>query len=99
MKWENLPKPWTKEQCRRRYIEGDDNIGIRPLAEISGNPKRTIEVWVRKEQWVEQKKQYRNKLRSTIQKETIEKKSKKYQMNFQILLPKTMKYINLLGIT
>lgn len=77
MKWENLPKPWTKEQCRRRYIEGDDNIGIRPLAEISGNPKRTIEVWVRKEQWVEQKKQYRNKLRSTIQKETIEKKSKK----------------------
>lgn len=77
MKWENLPKPWTKEECRRRYIEGDDSIGIRPLAEISGNSKATIELWVRKELWVEQRTQYRNKLRSTIQKETIEKKSKK----------------------
>lgn len=77
MKWENLPKPWTKEQCRRRYIEGDDSIGIRPLAEISGNPKTTIELWVRKEQWVEQRKQYRNKLRLTIQEKTVEKTSEK----------------------
>lgn len=77
MKWENLPKPWTKEQCRRRYIEDDDSIGIRPLAEISGNPKTTIELWVRKELWVEQRKQYRNKLRSTIQEKTVEKTSEK----------------------
>lgn len=77
MKWEKLPKPWTKEQCRRRYVESDDDIGIRPLAEISGQPKGTIEVWVRRELWVEQRRQYRDTLRSTIQEKTVEKKSQK----------------------
>lgn len=39
MKWEKLPKPWTKEQCRRRYVESEEDIGIRKLAVQAGLSK------------------------------------------------------------
>ena len=77
MRWEKLPRPWTKEQCRRRYVESDDDIGIRGLADASGHGKGTVEGWVRRELWLDQRRQYRDTLKTTIQEKTIEKTSEK----------------------
>jgi hypothetical protein len=77
LRWEKLPRPWTKEQCRRRYVEADDDIGIRGLADASGQPKGTLERWSRNELWVDQRVQYRDTLKTTIQEKTIEKTSEK----------------------
>lgn len=77
MRWEKLPRPWTKEQCRRRYVEADDNIGVRGLAEASGVPRSTVENWSRTELWVEQRRQYQGNLKAAIQEKTIEKTSEK----------------------
>ncbi|MFN5592993.1 MAG: hypothetical protein ACK482_06010 [Aphanizomenon sp.] len=77
MKWEKLPKPWTKEQCRRRYVESEEDIGIRKLAVEAGLGKGTVEVWVRRELWVDQRRQYQDTLKTTIQVKTIQKASEK----------------------
>lgn len=77
MNWEELPKPWTREQCRRRYVEDESDIGIRTLAALSGNTKTTIEGWVKRELWIQQRTEYRQKLNNTIQEKTIEKTSEK----------------------
>ena len=77
MKWDELPKPWTKEQCRRRYVECEDDIGIRGLSKVSGQGKGSIERWVKTELWLAQRHEYREVLRTTIQEKTIEKTSDK----------------------
>lgn len=77
MKWEKLPRPWTKEQCRRRYVECDDDIGLRGLATASGQSRRTVEDWSRTELWAEQRRQFRGNLNAVIQEKTIEKTSEK----------------------
>ncbi len=77
MRWEKLPRPWTKEQCRRRYVEADDNIGVRGLAEASGVSRSTVESWSRTELWVEQRRQFQGNLKAAIQEKTIEKTSEK----------------------
>lgn len=77
MKWEDLPKPWTKEQCRRRYVESEDDIGIRRLALDAGLGKGTVEGWVRRELWVEQRRQYQDTLKTSIREKTIHKASEK----------------------
>lgn len=77
MRWEKLSRPWTKEQCRRRYVEADDNIGVRGLAEASGVSRSTVESWSRTELWVEQRRQYQGNLKAVIQEKTIEKTSEK----------------------
>jgi histone H3/H4 len=77
LRWEKLPRPWTKEQCRRRYVEADDDIGIRGLADASGQSKGTVEGWVKRELWLDQRRQYRDTLKTTIQEKTIEKTSEK----------------------
>ena len=77
MNWEELPKPWTKEQCRQRYVEGGDDIGIRGLANLAGLNKGTIEYWVRKEEWVRQRRQFRDRLKTETQQKAIEKTSER----------------------
>jgi predicted house-cleaning noncanonical NTP pyrophosphatase (MazG superfamily) len=77
LKWDELPKPWTKEQCRRRYVECEDDIGIRGLSKVSGQGKGSIERWVKAELWLAQRYEYREVLRTTIQEKTIEKTSDK----------------------
>ena len=79
MNWEELPKPWKREQCRQRYVEGDDDIGIRGLAKISGQPKGTLERWARDDspRWIVQRGQYRDRLKTEIQQKTIEKASER----------------------
>ena len=77
MNWEELRLPWTREQCRRRYVEGEDNIGVRGLAKMSGVPKGTLERWVRSDCWPAQREKYRETLKVSIQEKTIEKTSDK----------------------
>jgi histone H3/H4 len=77
MKWEKLPKPWTKEQCRRRYVESEEDIGIRKLAVQAGLSKGTVEGWVRRELWVDQRRRYQDTLQTTIQVKTIHKTSER----------------------
>lgn len=77
MHWNRLKKPWTKEQCRRRYVEGGDDIGIRGLADTSGQPKGTVERWARQELWVDQRRRYKDALTTTVQQKTLEKTSDK----------------------
>jgi hypothetical protein len=77
LNWEELPKPWTKEQCRQRYVESGDDIGIRGLANLSGLNKGTVERWVRNEDWVRQRRQYCDRLKASTQEKTIEKASER----------------------
>lgn len=77
MNWDKLPKPWTKEQCRRRYVEGGDTIGIRGLSDASGQPRTTLGRWSGEGGWVEQRAQYENRLVTATQTRTVEKVSDK----------------------
>lgn len=77
MNWHRLPRPWNKEQCRRRYVEGGDNIGLRALAEISGQSKGNLERWSRKHGWVDQRGQFIGKMNAAVQEKIIEKTSEK----------------------
>ena len=67
-------KQWTKEECRRRYVEGE-RIGQRALSEQSGRQPTVIARWCREGNWVQQREQYVSKLRAEIQAKTIEKTS------------------------
>lgn len=58
-------------------MEGGDDIGIRGLADASGQPKGSVERWARQELWVEQRRQYKDTLTTTVQQKTIEKTSEK----------------------
>lgn len=74
MNWDELPKPWTEEQCRSRYVDVGDKIGIRTLAELSGHPKSTVGDWARKGNWASEKRKYLDNLAG---RKTIEKTSEK----------------------
>ncbi len=67
-------KQWTKEECRRRYVEGE-KIGQRALAEQSGRTKSVISDWCSADGWVQQREQYQGRLRAEVQAKTIEKTS------------------------
>lgn len=58
--WDNLPKPWTIDQCRDRYVMGT-RIGLRLLSQLSGVPFSTIAVASRDSQWGNQRNQFRSK--------------------------------------
>ena len=58
-------------------MEGGDDIGIRGLADKSGQPKGTVERWAKQELWVDQRRQYKDTLTTTVQAKTIEKTSEK----------------------
>jgi hypothetical protein len=74
---EGIEKPWDRETCRRRYVEGSA-IGYRPLAELSGNPFDRISNWAcrdtthqQKWSWAQQRQHYVNEVRTkSIQKST-----------------------------
>lgn len=58
-------------------MEGGDDIGIRGLADASGQPKGTVERWAKQELWVDQRRRYKDTLTTTVQQKTIEKTSEK----------------------
>jgi hypothetical protein len=55
--WDTLQKPWSREDCRDRYVIGD-KIGLRKLAEISGLDQRRIERWSSADNWPENRRQF-----------------------------------------
>lgn len=75
--WSRWKQPWSKDQCRRRYVEGDDDIGIRQLAKDSGQPKGTVETWSKTNDWVGQRRRFRDDLQTEVREKTIEKTSDK----------------------
>ncbi len=84
MKWEDLPQPWTREQCRRRYVEGGDDISLAKLARVSGVPLKTLERWSspsfgdkRLPSWKEMRVSFEGKLRVSVSEKVIEKTSEK----------------------
>lgn len=84
--WESLPKPWTKEQCRRRYVECDDEISFTNLAKLSGIGASTLFRWSTEdikndedgaEGWVAQRERFVRQLREVVTEKTLEKTSEK----------------------
>jgi hypothetical protein len=57
--WANLPKPWSREDCRDRYVIGD-KIGLRKLAEISGVQISSIFAWSSADDWPSDRKQFQS---------------------------------------
>lgn len=74
---DNEPKPWSRETCRRRYVEGTA-IGLRGLSKISGVAFNKLTEWSRKDKldpenrtWPKQREHYQVEIRSkSLQKST-----------------------------
>lgn len=69
-------KPWKIEQCRDRYVRGL-TISIAALSAESGVVKRTLERWSKREDWVEQRRQYQASMSAITDQKSIEKTSEK----------------------
>lgn len=81
---DGLEKPWDRETCRRRYVEGSP-IGLRPLAKESGIPFGRLVNWSRrditdaeKRSWPDQRQQFVNEVRTKSQAKSSEAISDKY---------------------
>ena len=70
----NQKKKWTREECRRRYVEGE-KISFRTLSQESGRTLSLLGRWSKGDGWVEEREQYQNKLRTKTVAKTIEKTS------------------------
>ena len=75
---EGISKPWDRETCRRRYVEGTP-IGLRPLAELSGHPFARLRDWSRKDKtdaqhrsWPEQRSHFVNEVRTKSEQKSTE---------------------------
>jgi hypothetical protein len=76
-----IPRPWPKDVCRRRYVEGGDNIGFRQLAIDSGRAKSTLQDWSKELidglNWAQQRVRFGSRISTAVQQKTIEKTSDK----------------------
>lgn len=81
LRWDRLPKPWTKEQCRSRYVRGGDNIGLRALAGASGQPRSSLEKWSRAENWVELRQDFQGRLDAATTEKLIEETSNRLSIS------------------
>ena len=61
--WANLSRPWSRDDCRDRYVIGD-KIGLRKLAEISGGSFKTIAEWSTGDKWTESRKRFQDGVRT-----------------------------------
>ncbi|AFY60101.1 hypothetical protein [Synechococcus sp. PCC 6312] len=59
--------PWSKEQCRNRYVH-DSKIGLRALAVESGVSFKTLSEWSAKDDWPGQRQQFQDNLRTQTDK-------------------------------
>lgn len=66
-------RPWTKEQCRDRYVRGD-RITLQQLAVESGNPYKTLNHWSRFDEpkWSIQRQDFQAQLRLDCDKKVLE---------------------------
>jgi hypothetical protein len=81
---EGMPKPWDRETCRRRYVEGT-GIGLRGLSKLSGVQFGKLTEWSRKDKldpenrtWPKQREHYQAEIRSKSQQKSTEAISDKY---------------------
>jgi hypothetical protein len=81
---DNEPKPWSRETCRRRYVEGEA-IGLRGLSKISGVAFNKLTEWSRKDKldpenrtWPKQREHYQVEIRSKSQQKSADAISDKY---------------------
>ena len=92
MRWDKLPKPWTREQCRRRYVECSDDIGIRGVATESGRAKSTVQKWsqqlIEGRNWQQQRIHFQASLGTVAQQKTIEKASEKISDDLSVVVSK-----------
>lgn len=70
----NWIKPWSREQCKQRYVYGS-SISIRQMVVESGRGKSTIERWRELDGWLDEKRHYEDNLRTQTQKKLVEKTS------------------------
>lgn len=80
--WDNLEKPWTFDQCKTRYIYGEDNISFRKLSKISGRAISLLSDWASLNtdenegiKWVDAKEQYRKEVRTETHTKLVSDKS------------------------
>lgn len=89
---DGVAKPWDRETCRRRYVEGTA-IGLRPLARLSGVTFASLTNWSSCDKldpemrpWPVQRQQYQDALRTTTQQKSIELISDRYaEQNLAVL--------------
>lgn len=70
-------KRWNKEKCRKEYVN-DPHLSLKRLAEMSGWSRATLSHWSELDPdgtWAEQRRSHLSKIRSEIDKKTIEKTS------------------------
>ncbi|MGL5064758.1 MAG: hypothetical protein ACRC62_32645 [Microcoleus sp.] len=77
--WTKKPKPWDKETCYRRYIEGD-RISFEKLAKLAEVPYRTLAHWTREDKiagkcWPDNRAAFQENLSIKTTEKTIEKAS------------------------
>lgn len=68
----DLPQPWSREQCRDRYVRGE-KIGMRGLSDLSGRGLSTLGEWSANDEWVDQREQFWNERRTRTDELIIEK--------------------------
>lgn len=76
MIWDNWTRPWSREQCKIRYVQGD-RASIRQMVLYSGRSKSSIERWREEDRWEDERGQFQEKLKTVTQEKTLEKASDK----------------------
>ena len=74
--WDNWTKPWSREQCKERYVRGD-KISIRQIALASGRAKSSMERWRQDDNWEDDRRQYQVQLGTSVTEKAIEKTSER----------------------
>ena len=69
-----LENQWTREQCRDRYVMGEE-IGVRSLAKLANRPVGTVARWCGEDQWLAQRDQHMIAIRSKTESKVIEANS------------------------
>ena len=67
-------RQWTQKESRDRYVMGDE-ITTRELAKLANRDPATIGRWSSADNWVEQRKQFANRMQTTTESKIIEKTS------------------------
>lgn len=74
--WSDWEKPWTKEQCRMRYVQGSE-IGLRQLSKDAGCSRKTLGDWCKQGEWVTERRRYGDRIVTATREKAIAKTSDK----------------------
>lgn len=84
--WKRWKKPWTRQQCEQRYVQGD-RIFLKDLAVESGVSERQLERWSAEGEkpWPKLRREFGGELAAATTKKAIEKISEKASDEFSNL--------------